>query len=65
MSNNQNLVGMITVIAGVVLFIVSAGDLLIRVLGGIIGLIIIDYGLQQQGLPRLQSYITKILNFRP
>lgn len=64
MENGQKLGGIVVTILGAALFIVSMGELLLKVVGGLIALRLIDYGLQMQGLPSLRVYIIRTLGFR-
>ena len=50
--NNSN-VGIAAVIFGVVVFVVATGDIIFRVLGILIALVLVNYGLQLMGRPSL------------
>jgi len=63
MKNNSNVVlSFVALILGGMLFILSAGPLIIPIIGAIVGLILINYGLELQNLPDLQTLLLQILN---
>jgi hypothetical protein len=58
MSKNQNyLIGLLCIIAGIVIAILAIGDLLLRVIIALAALSLINYGLRLRGLPPLQLLI--------
>jgi hypothetical protein len=58
MSINQNhIIGLLCIIAGIVIIVVALGNLLVRVGVAIAALSLINYGLRLRGLPPLQLLI--------
>ncbi len=53
----NNLLGLLFIILGVILLVVVAGGLLARAIMVFISLGIINYGLQMRGMPPLQVFI--------
>lgn len=49
--SNDKVLGVVFVIIGCALFIALAGQFLIQIIGAIISIMIINYGLKLQGLP--------------
>lgn len=62
--DTQKALGLFLTILGMVLFIFLMGDLLFRVIGGILALALINYGLQKQSLPSLLVYSVNLFNFK-
>jgi len=63
MSINYNLlVGSLCIIAGVVIIVLVLGDLLVRVVVGLVALALINYGLKLRGLPPLQMLLPLIVS---
>ena len=60
--NNKRLIGTICIIVGLVVAVVSVGDLLFRLITALIGLSIVNYGLRLKGLPPLQMLIPLLLS---
>ena len=58
--NTNHLLGMLCIIAGLVIILFVLGDLLFRVLVGLMALFLINYGLKLRGLPPLQMLIPLI-----
>jgi hypothetical protein len=56
----NHMFGMICVFAGVAIIIMALGSLLARLLVGLVGLSLINYGLKMRGLPPLQVLIPMI-----
>jgi hypothetical protein len=58
MAINQNhIIGSLCVVAGIVIIIVSLGNLLVRVAIALAAFSLINYGLKLRGLPPLQMLI--------
>jgi len=51
---HNHLIGMVCIIIGIVVIIVSLGDLLLRIAAAFAALSLINYGLRLKGLPPLQ-----------
>lgn len=64
MKNNNHLIGMLCIIAGIVIIIFAVGDLLLRLLAALAALSLINYGLRLRGLPPLQLLLPMIANRR-
>ena len=62
--NSQKALGLVLTIAGLAFFIVLMGDLLFRVVGGILAITLANYGLQMQGLPNIWVYSVNLFNFK-
>lgn len=56
----NHMFGMICVVAGVMVIVMALGSLLVRLLVGLVGLSVINYGLKLRGLPPLQVLIPMI-----
>lgn len=50
--NNSN-IGIAAVIFGIIVFVVATGDIIFRVMGILIALVLVNYGLQLMGKPSL------------
>ncbi|MBT4855645.1 hypothetical protein HOM50_01505 [bacterium] len=50
---NEKILGIVFVIIGAALFISFAGRFLVEIIGAIISIMIINYGLKLQGLPAI------------
>jgi hypothetical protein len=61
---SQKTLGIVLAILGVALFIALMGDLLFRVVGGLMAIALTNYGLQLQGQPSVYWYIMNLLNFK-
>ena len=58
MSINQNhIIGLLCIIAGIVIIVVALGNILARVGVALVALSLINYGLRLRGLPPLQLLI--------
>lgn len=53
MAYNSANVGIAAIIFGIVVFVVATGDIIFRVLGVLIALVLVNYGLQLIGKPSL------------
>lgn len=53
MAYNSANVGIAAIIFGIVVFVVATGDIIFRVLGVLIALVLVNYGLQLMGKPSL------------
>lgn len=62
--DNQKILGLVLTILGIALFIVLMGDLLFRVIGGLLSIALINYGLQKQGLPNVFVYSINLFNLK-
>lgn len=60
--NNNHLIGTFCIIVGLIIAVVSIGDLFFRLLTALIGLSIINYGLRLKGLPPLQVLIPLLVS---
>ena len=66
-SSNKNAIGIICIIIGTVIFMIFAGGFVMQIIGSLIGIILINYGLEVIGLPRLQDlffHFTSQLNHK-
>lgn len=61
---SQKAMGLVITILGVAIFVALMGNLLFRLVGGFAALMLINYGLQMQGLPKVHFYIVNLFNFR-
>lgn len=59
---SNKVLSIVALIVGSLLFFLSAGPLLIPIIGAIVGVILINYGLELQNLPNLQTLLTQLLN---
>jgi hypothetical protein len=62
--NSQKTIGLVITILGIALFIALIGTLLFRIIGGIAALMLINYGLQMQGQPKVFFYMMNLFNLR-
>jgi hypothetical protein len=53
----NDFMGMVVIIIGMIIIAVALGDLLLRVIIGLLALSLINYGLRLRGLPPLQVLI--------
>jgi hypothetical protein len=60
--NSNHLLGLLCIIAGMVIIILALGDLLARIVVGLLALSLINYGLRLRGLPPLQLLIPMLAN---
>lgn len=60
--NSNKALSIVALVVGSLLFFLSAGPLIIPIIGAIIGIILINYGLELQNLPNLQTLLTQLLN---
>lgn len=60
--DSNKVLSIVSLIVGGLLFFLSAGPLIIPIIGAIVGVILINYGLELQHLPNLQTLLTQLLN---
>ena len=60
--NKNKLLGFIYVVAGCTIIVLVIGDLLLRLIIALLGLILINYGLRLRGLPPLQILIPLMIS---
>lgn len=62
--NTNHVLGLLSIIAGMVIIVFAVGDLLLRLIAAIAALSLINYGLRLRGLPPLQLLIPMLANRR-
>ena len=60
--NSNHVLGLLSIVAGIVILLFAVGDLLLRVIIALTALSLINYGLRLRGLPPLQLLLPLMAN---
>ena len=60
--NKNNLISILAIVIGTILLVSFVGKYVIPIIAAIIGLLLINFGLENLGLPRLQNIFYQFIN---
>lgn len=60
--NSNHILGLLSIVAGLVIILMAVGDLLFRIIVALVALSLINYGLRLRGLPPMQLLIPMLIN---